>query len=248
MASTSETGHAKNVANFEDLISFCNGYGATYNPSKAALKTAALSAQLLACQTIMQTLKNAKTTHDNATNAREIVFKPLKTLATKIINALEATDAVEQTVDDAKTINNKIQGKRAKAIDEPEVKEGEPAPEPVKTSSTSQQSFDKMIDHYQQLIALLTAEPKYLPNENELKVASLNTLLADLKAKNTVVINALTAASNARIARNKALYDKITGLLDTAKAVKKYVKSCFGATSPQFKQVSGLKFTRSKVD
>jgi hypothetical protein len=207
MASTSETGHAKNVANFEDIISFCTGYGVTYNPSKAALKLTALNAQLISAQTILQTLKNAKTAFDNATNGREIVFKPLKPLATKIINALEATDAVEQTVDDAKTINNKIQGKRATPIDEPEVKEGEPAPEPAKTSSTSQQSFDKMIDHYGQLISLLTAEPKYLPNENELKVASLNTLLADLKAKNTVVINALTTASNARIARNKALYD-----------------------------------------
>ena len=27
MASKSETGHSKNVANFEDLISFCTGYG-----------------------------------------------------------------------------------------------------------------------------------------------------------------------------------------------------------------------------
>ena len=34
--------HAKNVANFEDLISFCNGYGATYNPSKDALTIAKL--------------------------------------------------------------------------------------------------------------------------------------------------------------------------------------------------------------
>ncbi len=31
MPSTSKTGHTKNVVNFEDLISFCNGYGATYN-------------------------------------------------------------------------------------------------------------------------------------------------------------------------------------------------------------------------
>lgn len=29
MASTSETGHAKNIANFQDLISFCQGYGAS---------------------------------------------------------------------------------------------------------------------------------------------------------------------------------------------------------------------------
>ncbi len=29
MASTSETGHAKNVANLQDLISFVTGYGVT---------------------------------------------------------------------------------------------------------------------------------------------------------------------------------------------------------------------------
>lgn len=42
MPSTTETGHAKNVATFEDLITFCTGYGTPYNPSKAALKIAAL--------------------------------------------------------------------------------------------------------------------------------------------------------------------------------------------------------------
>ena len=44
MASTSETGHLKNVANFDELISFAMGYGETYNPSKAALKLDALKA------------------------------------------------------------------------------------------------------------------------------------------------------------------------------------------------------------
>lgn len=33
-----EIGHAKNVASFQDLIAFCTGYGATYNPTKNALK------------------------------------------------------------------------------------------------------------------------------------------------------------------------------------------------------------------
>ncbi|MBK5214200.1 MAG: hypothetical protein JJE55_11135 [Flavobacteriaceae bacterium] len=37
MSSTSETGHAKNVANFYSQISFITGYGAPYNPTKAAL-------------------------------------------------------------------------------------------------------------------------------------------------------------------------------------------------------------------
>ena len=38
MTSTSEVGHAKNVANFQDLIEFVIGYGATYNSSKNSLK------------------------------------------------------------------------------------------------------------------------------------------------------------------------------------------------------------------
>jgi hypothetical protein len=248
MASTTETGHAKNVATFEDLISFCTGYGATYNPSKAALKLPALATQNTGAIAALQAVKVAKTAYDNATNARELAFKPLKSLATKIVNGLAATEATAQTVDDVKSTNNKIQGKRAKAVEKPDAKALAAGAEPVKTASTSQQSYDKLIDHFAQLIATLTAEPKYLPNENELKVATLNTLLTDLRAKNTAVISATTALSNARIARDKALYGETTGILDVAQDVKQYVKSLFGASSPQYKQVSGLKFTRSTAE
>lgn len=244
MASTIETGHAKNVATFEDLISFCTGYGATYNPSKATLKLTALNPQLTAALAALQTVKTAKTAYDNATNAREVVFVPLKPLATKIVNALAATDATPQTVDDARTNINKIQGRRAKAVVAPDAKALAAGAEPVKTSSTSQQSYDKLVDNFAQLIAVLTAEPKYLPNENELKVATLTTQIADMRAKNTAVINALTAVSNARISRDKLLYGELTGMVDVAMDVKQYVKSVFGAKSPQYKQVSGLKFTR----
>jgi len=43
MASTPETGHAKNVSKLESLISFVKGYGATYNPSKDSIKLVALN-------------------------------------------------------------------------------------------------------------------------------------------------------------------------------------------------------------
>jgi hypothetical protein len=79
-------------------------------------------------------------------------------------------------------------------------------------------------------------------------VANLNTILADLRARNTAVINTTTALSNARIARDRVLYAEGTGMVDIALDVKQYVKSVFGATSPQYKQVSGLKFNRSKTD
>jgi hypothetical protein len=248
MASTSETGHAKNVSTFEDLISFCTGYGAAYNPSNPALKLTSLNGQLAACQAALQLVKDTKVAYDNATNAREVLFKPLKPFATKLINALAAAYPTSQTIDDARTTINKIQGRRAKAVEVPTEKEIAEGAEPVKKNSTSQQSFDKMIDHFSQLVALLAGEPKYNPNEDEYKVASLRAHINDMKAKNTAVINCYTAVSNARISRDKLLYHETTGMVNVAQGVKQYVKSIFGPKDPQFKQVSNLKFSNPSGD
>ena len=248
MASTSETGHAKNVANFEDLISFCNGYGATYNPSKDALTIGKLQDLQAKAKASLQQTKTTKTSFDNATNARQLAFKDLKPLATKIVNALSVSGATTLAVDDAKTINRKIQGAKANGgTKTPAIPADPNAPAPTdKTISTSQQSYDSLIDHYTKLIEAVSQDANYKPNETELKTATLQTKLDGLKTSNTDLINGFTSWSNARINRNTTLYNPLTGLVQTALEVKKYVKSVFGATSPQFKQVSGLEFTNVK--
>lgn len=245
MASTSETGHSKNVANFEDLISFCTGYGASYNPSKAAIKTPALATLKANALTSLSAVTTAKTAFSNATNARQAAFEPLKKLCTKIVNALDATDANDKLVDNAKTINNKLQGKRSGEKPTPPVAGATEAAED-KTISVSQQSFDSLIENFSKLIELVSSEPSFTPNETELQVSTLTTTLGNLKTTNTGVINAYTNYSNARITRNSILYGATSGLVEIAGDVKKYVKSVFGATSPQFKQVSGLEFKKVK--
>ena len=50
------------------------------------------------------------------------------------------------------------------------------------------------------------------------------------------------------IDRNQTLYNPLTGLVQTSKEVKQYVKSVFGANSPQYKQVRGLEFKVIKKD
>ena len=244
MPSTIETGHAKNVATFEALIVSCAGFGPTYNPSKAILKLSALNPHLATAQATMEEVIDTKRNYEIATNAREIAMAPLKRFSTKIINALAATDVTSQTVDDARTILNKIHGKRAKKVEVPTEKEIAEGAEIVRTVSTAQGSYDKLIDHFAQLIAVLAAEPNYLPNENELKVATLKTQLADMKAKSTAVLNARTAVNNARINRNTVLYAKKTGMVDVASDVRTYVKSVFGSTSAQYKQLTGLRFVK----
>jgi hypothetical protein len=172
----------------------------------------------------------------------------LSKLITRVVNAVASSNVSKQVLADVKTIARKIQGKRGSdklptVVDDPNT----PEDESQISISASQMSFDNRIENMDKLIQLLPSQSDYAPNETDLKVATLTTLLGDMKTKNTAVINALTPLSNARIARNTLLYATGTGLVDIAGEVKKYVKSVFGGTSPQYKQVSGLKFTKVKT-
>jgi hypothetical protein len=239
--SVSEEGHAKNVANFQDLIAFVSSYGPSYNPSKNALKLPQLNTLLTTSQTSLTDVVTKNTAYNNKTNERALAFSTLKTLSTRLISALEITDAATEKVKDAKAFNRKMQGQRAAAT--PTV----PDPTaPAKTISASQQSYDQQIQHLTGLLSVLQSEPSYAPNETDLKIATLIAKQADLTAKNNAVATAFASISNSRIARNASLYNTDTGLVDIASEVKKYVKSIFGSSSPQFAQVKGIKFRTTK--
>ena len=242
-SSVSEVGHAKNVANFADLISYCTAYGSTYNPSKAALQLTALNTLLTSAQTELANVTTAKNTFNTVTGDRQLTFEPLKPLATKIFNYLSVTDASVQIIADAKTINNKLQGKRTGTTAENPPTEGE---NQNNTVSVSRQSYDMLTENFAAFVDLVSSVPSYTPNETELTTVSLNNYLIELQTANTNVINAEVVYSNARISRNQVLYADNTGLVAIALDVKKYVKAIFGATSPQYKQISGIKFTKPK--
>lgn len=242
MASTSEVGHAKNVANFQDLIQFVTAYGANYNPSKNSLKLPQLVALKEEADNKLTEVIAQNTNYNISVNERFAAFSNVKTLGTRLINALQTTEASKETIDDAKGFNRKLQGKRASKIETP-ADPNAPAP---KTISSSQQSYDQLIQHLAGLKAVLKAEPSYTPNETDLQVVALELKIDDLNAKNTAVTTAYANVSNARIDRNKTLYTKTNNLVETAQEVKKYVKSVFGATSPEYAQISSLKFTIKK--
>ena len=98
------------------------------------------------------------------------------------------------------------------------------------------------IDHLEKLIELVDVEPKYNPNEIPLQIATLTNYKTQLETINTAVKNSYTPYSNAMIARDKKLYDPATGLVARAQLVKNYVKSIFGASSPEYKQINKLRF------
>ena len=244
MASTSETGHAKNVANFEKLIAETSAFGENFNPSKATLKLTALNTQLATAKAAIAAVNSAEPAFKNAVSARDAAFAPLGKLITRINNALKASDTTVQEDESALTLVRKLQGRRATAKKTEDEKKALAAEgKEVVEISSSQMSFDSRLDNFDKLIKLLSSIPAYAPNEADLKVEALTALYNDLKAKNMAVINAETPLSTARIARNEVLYKQNTGIVDITVDVKNYVKSVFGATSPQYKLISNLKFT-----
>jgi hypothetical protein len=247
MASTSETGHAKNVANFDQLISAAVGFGAAYNPSKISIQVVELKNLLSLAQQALKNTNALLPAYSNAVADREASFQPLGQLITRLLNSLKATDASQQVIDNAKTIARKIQGTRAT----PKMSEEEKAAlaaegKATKEISTSQMSYTNQLDNFDKFIQLLASIPSYTPNETELQVVTLQAYYDSLVVKNTTVMDAATPLSNARISRDQLLYAPNSGLADLAKNTKAYIKSVFGASSPQYKQVSKLAFKTIK--
>ena len=248
MASTSELGHNRNAINFDTLIINCTSYGTAYNPSKASLKITALQAQSTLAKNSITTINSLTPAYKNAVSARVSAFKPFDKLITRVNNALKASDTSQQVDESAQTIIRKLQGRRAtpKKTEEQKKVASEAGIEIVEIS-TSQMSYDSRLDNLDKLIKLLASVPQYAPNEADLKVTALTALYTDLKAKNLAVINTEVPLNNARIARNDIMYKENIGLVDIALDIKTYIKSVYGATSPQFKQISGLKFSKTVI-
>ena len=244
MASTSETGHAKNVTNLESLISSITAFGASYNPSKESIKLPALQALLTASKLSLEAVNATQSSYSVAVDAREIAFGPFNKLITRVNSALKASDSPVEVDESAQTIVRKLLGRRAGAkLTEEEKKALEAEGKEVNQISVSQMGYDTRLENFGKLISLLSTVPQYNPNEEDLKIDALKLLYNQLKSKNTDVVTAWFQLDNARNNRNGIIYQSLTGLVDLAADTKMYIKSVFGATSPEYKQVSKLSFT-----
>lgn len=236
----SEVGHARNVQAFEELCSKVVGYGGVYKPSNTAIELAALQAKLTASEGAMDGVTNSFAGEKTSINDRQNLFKPLQPMVTRSVNYYASTGAADNAVKDAKSLKRKIDGKRAseKPVDDPAT----PGNESAATHSSAQTSYTQRVEHLDDLIALYSTDAKYAPNEADLTTGALTAYANSLKASNTDVINKETATTNARLVRTQVMYEPQTGLFKLQQLVKMYVKGLYGATSAEYKQISGLKF------
>ena len=243
MKQNSLAGHSNNVTNFEKLITVCTSFNGDYNPSSPIIS--------------IEGLQNKHKTASDASNASNLVepmlkntiakrkeeFAVINKLITRVNNAFIASIVSATAIENARSLLRKIRGQRAtpKKTEEEKaaaLKEGNQVVE----HSSAQTSFDNKVDNIDKYIKYLSTFPEYKPNEQELTIESLNVLCIGLKAKNMAVITVGANAKAARIKRDQELYNENDGVVAIANKVKAYVKSIYGATSPQYRQISKLKF------
>ena len=247
MSNTKDTGHSKNVSNFNALIVKVKGYGAKYNPSNQAISIQALEDLAVSAKESIDMLDTTLPAYQLGVDQRQMAFEPVSRLATSILNSVKSSGANISIIEDAISMTKKIKGIRITPKKTEEEKQAlKDQGKEVKEISTSQQSYDMIVENFGKLITFLSNVAEYNPNEDNLKLSTLKDLNIKLKDLNDEAVKTFEKVNNARIARNKILYSEKTGLIDKAKAVKAYVKSVFDASSPEAKQIAAIPFKEIK--
>jgi hypothetical protein len=243
MASTTETGHAINLANFEQLKHCVISFGNAYNPVPDKLKVANLNSVGASATSAFDTLNTLNGQYLITISSRENTFDAMRTILARVGKTAEVLGVNSTVLKALRELIRKLRGERAVAKKDQSaaVAEGET---PIVYHSVSQLSFDQRIEHFSELVALLQAQVEYKPNETALTVQSLTALLLNMRATNTATVDAEILLNNARNTRNDILYAPENGLVNIALDVKKYVLAVFGANSNEYKTVKKISFRK----
>jgi hypothetical protein len=238
-----EAGDLKLLGNYGKLIDLVSA-DANYYPANSEITKAALAAHYTLALAAVDDVAAKDAPNKMAVNDRQAVYDPLSGLVRRSFSMLKASGASQAVRDDAQTNVRKVTGARKS----PKIKDNPatPAVEGAKQHSASQMSFENRRGNVSAYVSILANVPSYNPNENDLKVASLQALVADLDAKNTAVSQTFVPLSQARGVRDGMLYLNDDCVANRAALVKAYVQAAFGRDSQLFKQVKGLDFRRPK--
>lgn len=222
----------------------CAGFGVKYNPSNADITVINMKTKWTTVTAAQGVLTTAVEASKEPINLRTNLFAPIDKLVTRSLNFLNSTKASAAVKKDAKGIADKIRGAGS-------TKKTASAPAAdgtidVLTVSNSQQSYVQKAENYLKYVELIGTIADYLPNEADLKAPAMKLFYTPMKDANDAIGTILAPVDQARLDRDHGLYDADSGVIDLAKACKQYVKALFGATSPEAKLVTGIKFKPKK--
>jgi len=233
---------ATSLQAFQTAISAATAAGAKYQPTNSILDLGKLQQAFTDAHAGLDDLNTIHIAEKLVINDREAGFIGSGVLATRLQAAVATSGASAQDLADMKGFVRKVHGGRKKKlkIDDPNTPVDE-----SKHISVSQRGYSDVVEHYENIIALLTGlGAAYKVNEVDLQIASVQTMVDGWAALNQSVIDAGIATSNARTVKNGRIYNDDDSLYERLRLMKFYFNQVFGSKSPEYKQISGLEIKK----
>jgi hypothetical protein len=239
MASRSEVGHNKNVANFSSLTQILLEMGVLYNPSNTNIQLNNLDPIKTALAATISEFNLKKPIYTNAVATRETAIAPLSKRTTSILNSFKSLTVTPTDKENLTAMVKKVRGDRKSIKVNPDTAEN-------KSISTAQLSYDSRIANLDTLIGFVSSHPKYNPNEEDIKVVTLKAYHQEL----TNLSQQVNAAGNTLITirkdRNTVLYNGNNNVIQLASEIKSYLKSLGDNGKPYYKAAVRLIFKEIK--
>ncbi|MGJ8593074.1 MAG: hypothetical protein ACSHXF_11020 [Aquaticitalea sp.] len=232
-----ETGFAINLKHFFDVKQAAIGLGTAYVSPNPLFALEHLEVVYTAASEAILKVVSKLTLYQQAIDLQTAAFAGLKKASTRAKAIFSICGVPPEVVIRIDNINALIQGVRIIKIKASDLNED--------NVSASHQSRAQQIVHVDSLIELLSLYPEYVAPA-DLTVAAFT---ARRNAMDTTLKNVMdhdTTLKLTRMERNEIMETPGTGLVDIAYGVKNVFKGIFGARSPQYRLVSGIKFTRMK--
>ena len=235
MASVSETGHNKNVANFASAIQVLVEMGSLYNPTNPNLLLANLNPVKTNLVGTITFLNNKKPVYKNAVANREILIAELPSRLTMSLNYAKSTNISQTDKENLSSQVKKMRGDKKAKVVNPETAEGD-------SISTSQMSYDSRIANFDTYISQLSSLTEYNPNETVIQIANFQDYHQKLTNSSTLVNSAGNELITGRKNRNDILYNDQINVIQLMRDIKAYLKSLGSAAEPYYKAIVKLQF------
>ena len=238
-----ETGHAKNVANFENATIIVAGLGAGYSPNQPLIQLAALQTKLAAAKAVLDQVNTSEADKKIKTDEVQAEFEGLDKYVVNIKRTAEVElNDPDFTANLQSIVNRFTSSSRKTGVpDDPLT----PDIDESRTKlSTAQRSRDNQVAHLADMLALLQTRADYNPDDMQYKIETIEAKIASLTAKNNAAKTAEAVFGNELDARDAVLYDEETGITKLVKLIKIQLALKPGKESAAYQQINALEFRK----
>ena len=250
---TQNAGHARNVANFKEVIIILNNLNGKWNPVQDMLKMPNLETFHLACEAKLSAFNVALSMDSIKTDLRSQAYKPLNDLLTRTFAAMKSCGMDASIIERAKTLKDLISGtnvaqatrRRLKETEKLQLMattEGVELPEQPKAHSVSQQSYDERLDNFEKFITLLETAANYATNHEGLSLEALKAFRDKLNNANDETNHAYDLAAHQRDQRNEMLYGETDSINVRIDLIKNELISAEGSQGVNYRKVCSYRF------